>query len=300
MRAGSDPGKADAPIIPGFASHVQLLAGPWQTVLEALCARFPHVSPAQWRERMEQGRVLDAQGQPLPVDAPHRPGLQLHYFRERDAEPSIRFEAQVLFLDAHLLVADKPHFLPVTPTGPWVEQTLLRRLQRQFPHLDIAPLHRLDRDTAGLVLFSVQQASRNAYHALFRHRRIEKTYEALAPALPGVTFPCERRSRLVRGEPFFRMAEQPGEPNSCSRIGVLEGTGPIWRYGLCPVTGRKHQLRVHMAALGAPVLNDRLYPSLLAQAPDDPARPLKLLARSLAFQDPVSGEPREFFSRLTL
>lgn len=298
MHPPTAPG--DVPPIPAFASHVQLPAGPWRTALEALCARFPGVAPAQWRERMQRGRVLDAQGRPLPVDAPHRAGLQLHYYRELAAEPPIPFQAQVLLLDAHLLVADKPHFLPVAPTGQWVEQTLLRRLQRQFPQLDIAPLHRLDRDTAGLVLFSVQPGSRDAYHALFRQRRIEKHYEALAPALPGTAFPCERRSRLVRGEPFFRTAEQAGEPNSCTRIAVHDASGTQWRYGLWPVTGRKHQLRVHMAALGAPVLNDRLYPALSPHAPDDYARPLKLLARSVAFQDPLSGEPRVFRSRLAL
>lgn len=278
------------------SSRLQLPPGAWTTVLDALCARFPAIDRATWRDRFARGRVLDATGQPLGVDAAYRVGMEIRYFREVRDEPVIPFEASVLHVDEHLVVVDKPHFLPVTPAGGFVRETVLARLVERLGNPGLVPLHRIDRGTAGLVLFSANPATRAAYQALFRERRIEKRYEALAPPLPGVTFPHVRRSRLVRGEPFFRMAEVDGEANSESRIDVIERCGDAWRYALEPVTGRKHQLRVHMAALGAPILDDGFYPVLREEGLDDYSRPLKLLARSLRFIDPLSGRERVFES----
>ncbi len=282
------------------ASRVQLPPGQFDTLLDGLCARFPAIDRAQWRQRLAQGRVLDAQGRPLAVDAPYAAGRTLFYFREVADEAPIPFEAEILHVDRDLVVADKPHFLPVAPTGVYVRQTLLSRLVQQLVNPDLVPLHRIDRGTAGLVLFSARRESRGAYQALFRERRIDKRYEALAPALPDVAMPLLRHSRLAPGEPFFRMREVEGSANATSRIEVLERGPALWRYGLAPLTGRKHQLRVHMAALGAPILNDRTYPELLPQAPDDHARPLQLLARTLTFADPLTGATRTFESRLRL
>lgn len=277
-------------------SHLQLAPGPWANLLDGLCARFPGVSRAQWEDRFRRGRVQGSDGTPLSPAQPWRTGQQIRYFREVADEPVVPFSAQVLYQDAHLLVADKPHFLPVVPAGRHVRETLLARLVADTGNAALAPLHRIDRGTAGLVLFSCDPASRAAYQQLFTRRLIDKHYEALAPALPGRAFPVERRSRLVAGEPFFRMAEADGEPNAVSRVEVLEQNGPVWRYGLQPVTGRKHQLRVHMAALGAPILGDDLYPQLCQREPDDFSAPLQLLARRLAFTDPLSGQRREFQS----
>jgi len=184
------------------------------------------------------------------------------------------------------------------PRGQHITETAVVRARRQFGIDDLSPVHRLDRLTAGLVLFSTRPDSRDAYQRLFRERRIDKVYEALAPGLPELPFPLERHTRLVPGEPFFRMAEVPGEPNARTRIEVIDGAGPVWRYRLHPVTGRKHQLRVHMAGLGAPILGDDLYPELLADAPT--GVPLQLLAKELAFDDPVTGERRAFCSGLSL
>ncbi|HEU0152003.1 MAG TPA: pseudouridine synthase [Arenimonas sp.] len=278
-----------------FASRLQLPPGPWPTVLDALCERFPSVSRAQWQDRMQRGLVRDAAGRPLDLAARHRTGLELTYRREVADEVPVPFEETVLYRDAHLVVADKPHFLPVTPSGDYLEHTLLRRLQRRLDLPDLVPLHRIDRATAGLVLLSCDPASRGAYQALFRERRIEKDYLARAPGLPGLAFPHVRRSRLVAGEPFFRMREVAGEPNAETRIEVLARGEGDWLYALSPVTGRKHQLRLHLAALGAPIRNDPLYPDL-SPAAEDFARPLMLLARQLAFVDPVSGERRAFES----
>jgi tRNA pseudouridine32 synthase / 23S rRNA pseudouridine746 synthase len=282
------------------ASTVHLPAGAWLTVLDALCARFAAISREQWLDRIARGRVVDGEGMAVTPHTPYREGMRIHYYREVVAESTIPFTETVLHADEHLVVADKPHFLPVTPAGGFVEQTLLRRLIRRLGNPDLVPLHRIDRLTAGLVLFSANRESRAAYQALFRERRIDKRYEALATALPALEFPLSRRSRIVAGEPFFRMREVDGEPNSVTRIELIERGAGRWRYALYPVTGKKHQLRVHMAALGAPIAGDTLYPALAEKSHDDYRHPLKLLAHSLAFLDPLSGESRRFESQLTL
>ena len=283
------------------ASTVHLPAGPWLTVLDGLCATFMSISRQQWLDRMARGRVLDANGIAITPTMPHpSAGLRVHYYREVVDETIVPFTESVVHIDEHLVVADKPHFLPVVPSGGFVEQTLLRRLMRRLDNPDLVPLHRIDRATAGLVLFSAQRASRSAYQALFQQQRIEKRYEALAPPLPEHVFPLTRRTRLLRGEPFFRTQEVEGEPNSETRIELMERLAHQWRYALHPITGKKHQLRVHMAALGAPILNDPWYPTLTERNIDDYQRPLKLLAKALTFLDPLSGERREFESRLHL
>ena len=279
-------------------SRLQLPPGDWPSLLEGLCARFPRIDRAQWADRFARGRVQDAQGRALAPDRAWQVGLEIVYFREVADEPVIPFAEAIVQQDADLLVADKPHFLPVTPAGGYVRETLLARLVARTGNRDLVPLHRLDRLTAGLVLFSTRPDSRDAYQRLFRERRIEKVYEALAPALPPLAFPLERHTRLVPGEPFFRMTEAPGEPNARTRIEVADSTGPVWRYRLHPVTGRKHQLRVHMAGLGAPILGDDLYPDLLADGPAD--TPLQLLAKELTFDDPLTGQRRTFTSGLSL
>lgn len=285
------------------ASTLHLPAGPWSTVLDCLCAHFPAISRETWLQRMERGRVLDSNGQALDATSAYREGLRVHYFREVVAEAPIPFEERILHVDEHLVVADKPHFLPVTPSGQYVEQTLLARLAKRLGNPLLVPLHRIDRPTAGLVLFSANPESRAAYQALFRERRMHKRYEAIAPPLPQLEFPHVRRSRLVEGDPFIVMCETEGAINSETRIEVLERREDWWRYALYPVSGKRHQLRVHMSALGAALRNDPLYPQLLPEdqrRSDDYSRPLQLLARHLAFDDPLSGEPREFESQLQL
>lgn len=289
------------PAIDGVApSRLQLQPGPWATVLDALCARFPQVDSTTWISRFLRGRVLDASGAALALDAPYRVGAEIRYYREVEAETRLLAEETLLHVDDDLIAVDKPHFLPVVPGGGFVADTLLARLVRRFGDIGIVPLHRLDRLTAGLVLFSANPSTRGRYQALFRDRAIEKRYEALCAPLPSITFPCERHTRLERGEPFFRMRESDGAPNALTRIDVLSRGDTAWRYALTPITGRKHQLRVHMAMLGAPILNDPLYPTLVETAADDLQRPLMLLARALSFVDPLDGRQRRFESARTL
>jgi tRNA pseudouridine32 synthase/23S rRNA pseudouridine746 synthase len=283
------------------ASTAHLPAGPWMTVLDALCSAFPAVDQGQWHDRMSRGRVLDSTGVAIHPEMLYpKGGLRVHYYREVVDERSIPFTETVLHVDEHLVVADKPHFLPVIPSGGFVEETLLRRLMRRLDNPDLVPLHRIDRLTAGLVLFSANRSSRSAYQALFQDQRIQKSYEALAPPLPQLSFPWMRRTRLVRGEPFFRTQEVGGEANSETHIQVMSCGETYWRYALHPVTGKKHQLRVHMAAMGAPICNDPWYPTLQDEDADDYLRPLKLLAKRLAFVDPLSAESRAFASTLAL
>jgi tRNA pseudouridine32 synthase / 23S rRNA pseudouridine746 synthase len=281
-------------------SRLQLAAGPWIDLIDGLCARFPNVTRATWLDRFARGRVLDAQGAALAPDTRWRVGLEIRYFREIVDEPPIPYAEALLHVDDRLVVADKPHFLPVTPSGGYVRETLLARLQRRLANPDLVPLHRIDRDTAGLVLFSCDVASRGAYQQLFARREMGKRYEAIAPALPHLAFPLHRRSRIERCAAGFTSREVDGAPNSETRIDVLARDGAYWRYTLAPLSGRQHQLRVHMAALGAPILHDPLYPQRIARTVDDPARALQLLAAGIDFVDPVSGEPRRFRSGFTL
>jgi tRNA pseudouridine32 synthase/23S rRNA pseudouridine746 synthase len=264
---------------------------------------MPAIARAEWAQRLVQGQVLAENGEALPPDAPYAGGTRVYYYRDVPDEAPIPFEETVLFQDAHLVVADKPHFLPVTPGGRFVRQTLLVRLQQRLGLPQLAPLHRIDRETAGLVMFAVQPNERGAYHALFSGRTINKTYQAMAPHRPELSFPLTRRSRIEEDpERFFRMVETAGEPNSETVIEQTAVRGAQARYTLSPVTGKRHQLRVHMNALGAPIAGDQLYPQVL-RGPDDAedfAEPLQLLARAIAFTDPITGTERRFESRQSI
>jgi len=280
-------------------------ASPWASALEFLDHRMPDVGRAVWADRLANGDVLDENARALAPDAPYCGGTRLFYYRALADEAVVPFEETVIYQDAHLVVADKPHFLPVTPAGRYVQQTLLVRLQRKLSLPQLAPLHRIDRETAGLVLFAVVPDERGIYHALFSGRTMQKTYEAIAPATDALTWPHTRRSRLVEHPTdFYRMCEasEGSAPNSETRIELVEQRGPWARYRLSPISGKRHQLRVHMNALGLPIVGDQLYPTVL-HGPDeaeDFAHPLSLLAQAITFTDPVTGEHRSFQSQRAL
>ncbi len=270
------------------------------SMLDFLAERLSVVDRGEWLARMQAGDVVDERGMAVAPDRSFEGGLRVYYYRHLDEEPEIPFTETVLYQDEHLLVADKPHFMPVTPSGRYLQHTLLVRLKRRLGLPELSPLHRIDRDTAGLVLFSVQQRTRGAYQALFRDRAITKHYDAVAPWRADLAFPREHMSRLEESPQFFRMHEVPGEPNSHTHMEVQAAAGDWALYRLSPVTGKRHQLRVHMAALGLPLRNDPFYPVVNDPPEGDYSRPLQLLARSLAFTDPVTGEARQFESRLQL
>ena len=269
-------------------------------MLSFLLERYPQISAAQWLDRMARGEVLNGDGAVLGPDSAYRRGMRIFYYRELERETPIPFHEEILFQDEHLVVVDKPHFLPMTPAGRFVQETLLTRLKKNLDCAELTPIHRLDRETAGVVIFSRLVASRGAYQTLFQRREVRKTYEALAPVLAGRDFPFTYRSRMVEGEQFFLMREEAGEPNSETVIDVIERRGEVNLYRLYPHTGRKHQLRVHLAALGIPIVNDAFYPLAQPCKEDDMSHPLQLLARAIDFTDPLSGEPRHFESRRSL
>nr|WP_286130690.1 pseudouridine synthase [Enhydrobacter aerosaccus] len=274
-------------------------------LIDYLAAHFSHISLASWQRRFDSGLISLERGEPLKQDSPYLAGQTILYYRQVENEPIIPFEPNILHLDEHLLVVDKPHFLPVTPSGHYVSQTLLAKL-RNHPDLqqlavnDISPLHRLDKDTAGVMLLSVNPSSRACYHALFADRHIHKTYHAIAPTRSDLSYPFHIRSRLERGEPFFLTKTAQGEPNAHTMIELIENNGAFSLYRLTPVTGKKHQLRVHMASLGMPLLNDNFYPTVKTQGSSDFTKPLQLLAKSIAFIDPITQQARRFDSQLRL
>lgn len=289
------------PLRNGVSPHsVFLPAGAWPTVLAFLCERFPTVPCHDWQQRMSRGDVVDADGHPIPPSQAFMPLTRIHYYRTVEQEIQIPFEEVILFEDEHFLVVDKPHFLPTQPSGPFLQETLVARLRRRLAHDALEPLHRLDRETAGLVLVSKNPASRAAYHALFREHRIEKTYQAIAPCNSQQRWPLVYRSRIEVDGDFFRRCEKEGAPNSETTIDLLQQQGDWGLYQLQPRTGKTHQLRIHMAALGIPICNDPLYPVDRKRRLDDFSAPLQLLAHSLIFTDPVSGRHHQFYSDLRL
>ena len=274
---------------------------PYPSIADFLCQTFPAISRHQWMERIRQGKVLDNQGRPINTETMYSPSQRIFYFREVENEPIIPFAEQILFQDGELLVACKPHFLPVIPGGRYVEECLLNRLRNRTGIADLAPLHRLDRETAGVVIFSVNPNTRGRYHELFMHGKVEKTYRALAEVNePPRENQWTVENRIVRGEPRFRMKIVPGVANSCSHIQLLEVKGNRGLFSLQPVTGKTHQLRLHMSGLGFRIINDRVYPDLQPQRDDDFSQPLQLLAKRVRFHDPVSGQHREFQSEREL
>jgi tRNA pseudouridine32 synthase / 23S rRNA pseudouridine746 synthase len=276
----------------------------WRTITDFLASRFPAIPRATWLQRMADGFVEDEFGKPVTPERPYQGHIRVYYYRDLEVEERIPFDEVILHQDEHLIVVDKPHFLPVTPSGKYLQETVLVRLKRKLGLDDLVPIHRIDRDTAGLVLFSVQPATRDAYQALFRDRAVHKTYEAIAPYRPELNFPLTRHSRIVEdtseGRGFMTQTEVEGLPNSLTHIQALEVKGNFARYQLKPVTGKRHQLRVHMHALGIPIQGDGIYPVLTPEGQIDYDNPLQLLAKSIEWVDPMTQEVRRFESQRTL
>lgn len=282
-------------------SRVYLRPGPWASLGEFLRERFPHVPEGILRLRLERGDIVDGEGMAQRAGQPYRPHGWLWYYREVPDEAAVPFALEILYRDASLVAVDKPHFLASTPGGRYLRETALTRLREQLALPHLSPMHRLDRETAGVLLFCADPAKRGAYQALFQSREVRKEYEAWAPWRADLAFPLRYRSCVEAVPGRFVMREMEGEANSETHVDVLARRGDWACYRLRPMTGRKHQLRVHMNALGMAILNDRFYPECVAaDAEDDLSRPLQLLARAIEFIDPFSGESRRFESRRVL
>jgi tRNA pseudouridine32 synthase/23S rRNA pseudouridine746 synthase len=295
-------------------SKVGIPANTHLSAIEFLVQRFPAIQREVWLQRFLEGGILNAGGINIGPNQSVLHETHLLYFRHVADEPTLPFKAQIIFQDEHLIVADKPHFMPVTPGGQYVQQSLLVQLKQDFNLPELSPIHRIDRETAGLVMFSVRAKDRNAYQQLFRLQQVQKTYEAIA-GIPessplNLVFPITYKSMMSSDEQFFKMRELTArecattdQSNSETWIDCVERISQaLARYILKPVTGQRHQLRVHMNALGLPILGDRFYPHVkyLASAKDPLDQPLQLLAQTIAFLDPLTGTPRKFTSNLKL
>ena len=302
LRTGVSPSKV------GIPANTHLSA------IEFLLQRFPAIQREVWLQRFLEGGILNAEGINIAPNQSVLHETHLLYFRHVADEPTLPFKAQIIFQDEHLIVADKPHFMPVTPGGQYVQQSLLVQLKQDFNLPELSPIHRIDRETAGLVMFSVRAKDRNAYQQLFRLQQVQKTYEAIA-GIPessplNLVFPITYKSMMASDEQFFKMRELTArecattdQSNSETWIDCVERISQaLARYILKPVTGQRHQLRVHMNALGLPILGDRFYPHVkyLASEKDPLDQPLQLLAKTIAFLDPLTGTPRKFTSNLKL
>lgn len=284
------------------ASRVRLPAGDWTSVLDFLCHRFPAIGREEWVERIHKGHVLHPDGSKVTLNELYTPHQFIFYYRDVPHEATLPEEAQVLFEDEHVLVADKPHFMPVTPGGRYLQSCLLVQLKRLTGLESLIPIHRIDRETAGLVVFCKRAQDRDAYHALFRHHQVRKWYLAVAAFKSELNLPLVHCSRLVEGDKFFLSKEIPGEPNSETRVSLFKRVGKEALYQLQPVTGHRHQLRIHMMSLGVPIAGDQLYPELLRgpHEADDFSSPMQLLAQRITFKDPVTGEERHWQSQRSL
>ncbi|MDT0170658.1 RluA family pseudouridine synthase [Pseudarthrobacter sp. BRE9] len=301
--------------------------GPWDTAMDYMMHRWGHIDPQGIEDRFDAGEIVGEGGIPLDRTTPLQDHTFIWYYRTLPPEKRLPVDISILHQDGHLLVVDKPHFLPTTPGGTYIQESALVRLRNQLDLPDLIPMHRLDRMTAGVLLFSTNPQTRGRYQVLFEKRQVQKEYECVsaaepAPGYPAVEFPMVVRNRMTKSRSYLLAEVIDGEPNAETRIERLEtfdagpaagadGSGApgsdarnrqvrLARYRLEPHTGKTHQLRVHMASLGLGIVNDAFYPDLLDKAPDDYAKPLQLLARGIRFVDPISGRPVEYRSSLDL
>jgi len=270
------------------------------TVLSFLVSHFNQMDAAIWQQRIVDGKVHWRDGRLIELASAFVPRERVYYYREVARESKIPFKEKILYQDDNIIIAYKPHFLPITPTGQFINECLVNRLRIKTGISTLVAAHRLDRATAGLILLSKNPQQRHLYHDLFKQGNINKQYQAIARLTPELiaeyrlnqlAFPRHWtvKNRMVKAQPSFTMQVTEGEANTHSNVSLIAIKDDIGLFKLSPVTGKTHQLRVHMQSLGMPLMNDRLYPTLLDKAEDNFAAPLQLLAQQLKFTDPVSG-----------
>ncbi len=281
---------APLPVVDGLGpARVRLRGG---AVLVELASRFGEAAAA----KVLAGEVVCADGTVVTASTVLPPNAHVYLYRDLPDEVPVPFDMPILYRDDDIVVVDKPHFLATMPRGSHVAETALVRLRRSLELPELSPAHRLDRLTAGVLLFTVRREVRGAYQTMFARGEVRKTYLARAGVSAELEFPLTLRSRIIKERSRLQAFEEPGEVNAETFVEHL-GDG---LYRLTPRTGRTHQLRVHMASIGLPIINDPLYPKAIDVAPDDFSRPLQLLAHRLEFEDPVSGVRREFVSQRKL
>ena len=305
------------------------------TIADYLIARFYPNDPQIIHARFNTGEVRLDDGTILTSGSPYMPGERIWYFRELADEPQLPSDMPVLYEDEHVLAIDKPHFLPTTPRGSYIAQTALTKLRVREQNPLLIPIHRLDRPTAGVLLFAKTVEARRPFQMMFQHRQVSKTYRAVAPvpadaaaaeqALSAEGLQVRSHIQKIRDQLQVQQlseqecAAQGVEPNTLTTVKILRTFTPSaqavegWRaepalnkkqewalYDLEPHTGKTHQLRAHLNLLGSPILGDVLYPQVLPDTPDRPAYPLQLLAYSLHFEHPITGERVDLHSGRSL
>lgn len=284
------------------ASQVFLprLLQPMHSVFDYLCTAFAHISADEWRQRFADGLIFNMQGQQLSQHSPYVAEQHIYYYRFLPNEIHVPFYQQILFENDELLVVDKPHFLTISPTGQYVQETLLVRLKRATGNAELSPIHRLDRETAGVVLFAKCAQTRAIYQRMFAERQVQKTYHAIAAYQPTLQFPMQVSLRMEKSEPFYTMCVVDGQPNTHTEISLLEHNQQWAKYCLKPLTGKQHQLRVHLNHLNIPIRHDAFYPTVQHKAADDFSQPLQLLAEKIEFIDPITAQQMTFQSQQSL
>ncbi|MFW1799371.1 RluA family pseudouridine synthase [Acinetobacter nematophilus] len=271
-----------------------------QSLFVFLCEHFSHISANEWKQRFDDQLILDMHGRKLCIEHPYTENTHIYYYRFLNHEIQVPFQEKILYENDDLLVVDKPHFLTISPSGQYIQETLLVRLKKKTNNPDLTPIHRLDRETAGVVLFSKRPQTRGIYQQMFADRHVQKTYHAIAPYDPGLSFPCQVALRMEKGEPFYTMKVTEGKINSQTEIHLLEHDQMWAKYLLQPVTGKQHQLRVHLNWLKLPIKNDPFYPTVVHKDPHDFSRPLQLLAQKIEFVDPITQQALCFCSAYEL
>lgn len=273
--------------------------GPWPTIRDFLIDHLPMVETTRIDEMFRERGFVGEAG-PLSPDAPFSPESVVWFHRDLPVEPRVPFDIDIVHRDDRLVIVDKPHFLATMPRGRHIVETALVRLRRDLNLPELSPAHRLDRVTAGLLMFVIHRQDRGAYQTLFRDRRVHKEYQAIARHDPTLSLPRTVESHIVKERRVLTAYEIDAAPNARTHVELLEHRAGLGRYRLTPTTGRTHQLRLHMCGLGVPILGDPFYPVLRDVPLDDYRDPLQLLARTLAFTDPISGLDRHFTSARVL
>lgn len=269
--------------------------GDWKTVFAFFQWKFPHLEATDCVERFRKNEVVSDSGEVFTDASTYQAGQHIYFYRTLKDELEVPFQEKIIFQNDRILVVDKPHFLPVAPTGQYLHETLLVRLRNKTKIESLELAHRLDRETAGLVLLIKQEKDRHHYHQLFSQRKIKKTYHALTK-ISDVSFPMVHRSYLTQAGNSMRMKEGNGKHNTETKIDLLERSANQFLLKLNPTSGKKHQLRVHLASLGMPIINDPLYPDRQTKLPNDFRHPLQLVAKAIEFVDPIDAKQYCFSS----
>ncbi len=286
------------PVNSGYTyRHIVQQPLPGESVCHYLARRFPHSDSQVWRQAIEAGEIWLGPNHPSPEQLV-RPGEELLWNRSGWMEEPVPLTYEVIHRDTQVLVVNKPSGLPTLPGGGFLEHSLWHQVRREFPAA--RPVHRLGRATSGLVLFALTTAAaRSLGHAW---NQIEKDYWAVSAGVPAadtyeITVPIGPVAHPRLGT-IHAASSQGKSAHSSARVLIRELQLRQALFGVRLGSGRPHQIRIHLAAIGHPLVGDPIYVSGGQPRPDEPGLPgdggYRLHARRLKIIHPVSAEPLEF------